>query len=364
MKRIGIVGCGDISGIYLQNLTGMFADRLEVAGICDLIDERAASRAKEFGIGKIYGSASEMIADPSVDIILNLTRPSEHFDVSKAALLAGKHVYTEKTFGADWAEGMELIQLAKDKGLLIGGAPDTFLGAGGQTCRRLIDEGKIGDILGATAFMTCRGHESWHPSPEFYYKRGGGPMMDMGPYYVSALINLIGPAKTVAGMTKTSFAERLITSQPLDGTVIQVETPTHIAGLIEFENGAVANIITTFDVFAAELPRIEIYGSKGTISVPDPNTFGGPVRLYTADIRNPGAGSFEEVPLLAGYAENSRGLGLYDMVGHMENGTPFRASNDVIYHSLEIITAFQRSFEKGTYEQLSTTLSRPAPMIT
>ncbi|MCL2002849.1 MAG: Gfo/Idh/MocA family oxidoreductase [Oscillospiraceae bacterium] len=362
MKRVGILGCGDISGIYMKNLKGMFSDRLEIAGICDLLSEKAQGRAREFGIGKIYGDMSEMLADSSVDIVLNLTRPNEHYKTSEAALNAGKHVYSEKTFGADWEEGQRLMALAKEKGRLLGGAPDTFLGAGAQTCRKLIDDGVIGDIVGATAFMVCRGHESWHPSPEFYYKRGGGPMMDMGPYYITALVSLIGPVKSAAGIAKTSFPERTITSEPKNGTVIEVETPTHIAGLMDFACGAAGVILTTFDVFAAQLPRIEIYGSKGTLSVPDPNTFGGPVLLYTADVKAPGAGRFEEVPPAFGYSENSRGLGLYDMARHLEEGTPFRASGELLAHALEIITAFERSYESSAFIRLTTETERPAPM--
>jgi predicted dehydrogenase len=345
MKRIGIVGCGDISGIYLQNLTSVFSDRLEIAGLCDVVFEKAANRGKEFGITKVYADMTELLTDPSVDIVLNLTRPYEHFTVTQAALNAGKHVYSEKPLGAALEEGIRLCRLAKERGLLIGGAPDTFLGAGIQTCRKLIEDGVLGDIVGASAFMTCRGHESWHPDPEFYYKYGGGPMLDMGPYYITAMVSLMGAVKSVTGAAKASFPTRTITSQALNGTVIQVDVPTHIAGVMEFASGAVGTILTSFDIHAAQLPRIEIYGSKGSLSVPDPNTFGGPVMLFT-----PERGNFTEMPLTADYAENSRGLGLYDMVCHIEDGTPFRASGELNLHVLEVMTGFERAYEsKGFY---------------
>ena len=198
MKKIGIVGIGCISGIYLENITNRFRN-IEVVGVCDLIRERAEAAVAKYPIPKLYEDMHELFADPEVDIVLNLTRPYQHYDVSKAALLAGKHVYSEKPLGASFEEGLELVKLAEERGLWIGGAPDTFLGAGIQTCRKLIDEGAIGDVVGATAFMTGHGPESWHPDPAFFYKFGGGPMMDMGPYYVTALVNLLGAVKRVGG---------------------------------------------------------------------------------------------------------------------------------------------------------------------
>ena len=189
--KIGFVGCGAISGIYLENITKRFKE-IEIIGVCDLIRERAENAVKKYNIPKLYDTMHELFADPEIDIVLNLTRPYQHYEVSKAALLAGKHVYSEKPLGADLEEGIELVKLAEEKGLVIGGAPDTFLGAGIQTCRRLIDSGVIGDIIGGRAVMACHGHETWHPDPDFYYQRGGGPLFDMGPYYITALTNLIG----------------------------------------------------------------------------------------------------------------------------------------------------------------------------
>jgi len=338
MKKIGIgfVGCGAISGIYFRNITQRFKE-IEIVGICDLIRERAEKAAKEYHIGKIYKDMYELFADPAVDIVLNITRPYEHHDVSIAALKAGKHVYSEKPLAASVEEGKEIVALAKEKGLLVGGAPDTFLGAGIQTCRKLIDEGVIGDVIGCAGFMICHGHETWHPDPEFYYKYGGGPMFDMGPYYLTALVNLCGNVESVSAMTRTTFPERTITSQPHNGEIIHVDVPTLYAGNMRFVNGAIGTLYTTFDVYYPGQARLEVYGSKGTLYVPDPNTFGGPIRLY-----RPKEG-MEDIDLAFDYPENSRALGLADMAKAIQCGRPFRANSNQTFHVLEIMEGFAKS---------------------
>lgn len=334
---IGFVGCGAISGIYLQNITNLFKE-IEIVGVCDLIRERAENAVKNYNIPKLYKDMYELFADPDVDIVLNITRPYEHYEVTKAALNAGKHVYSEKPLAASLAEGKELVALALEKGLMLGGAPDTYLGAGIQTCRKLIEEGKIGEPIGCAGFMICRGHETWHPDPEFYYKYGGGPMMDMGPYYLTAMINLIGSVESVSAMTKKTFAQRTITSQPHYGEIIDVDVNTYIAGNIRFESGAIGTLFTTFDVYKSENKWIEVYGSEGTLCVPDPNTFGGPVRLY-----RPGDDGFKDMPLEFDYADNSRALGLADMAKALQTGRDFRASYKQTYHVLEIMESFNKS---------------------
>lgn len=354
--KIGFVGCGAISGIYLENLTNRFGE-LEIIGVCDLIRERAENAVEKYHIPKLYNDMHELFADPEVDIVLNITRPYEHFEVSKAALLAGKPVYSEKPLGATLEEGDELVRLAEEKGLWIGGAPDTFLGAGIQTCRKLIDDGYIGTPVGASAFMVCRGHESWHPDPAFYYQFGGGPMMDMGPYYISAMTSLLGRVECLSGMSKATFPTRTITSQPHHGEVVDVEVSTYVTGMMRFESGAIGTIFTTFDAYAAEVPRIEIYGSEGTLSVPDPNGFGGPVKLF-----RPESGQFMEMPLTFDYPENSRGLGLADMAKAIETGRDPRASYKVTHHVLEILTGFDRSSAEGRHIELKTPYERPEPM--
>jgi len=334
--KIAMVGVGDISGIYLKNITQVFSG-LELVGVCDLIRERA-EKAYAYGITKIYDTYDDILADDEVEIVLNLTRPYEHYAINKAALEAGKHVYCEKPLSASFEEGKVLSELASSKGLLMGGAPDTFLGAGIQTCRKLIDDGFIGDPVGAATFMICRGHESWHPNPEFYYQRGGGPMMDMGPYYITALVNLLGGVSAVTGVTKKTFPTRLITSEPKCGTVVEVECPTTVTGTLEFESGIIGTIFTTFDVHSIRQDRFEVYGSEGTLIVPDPNTFGGPVLLLRPEV-----GEFMEIPIMFGYNENSRGLGLADMAKAVESGRFTRTGVNQTLHVLEIMTAIEKS---------------------
>jgi predicted dehydrogenase len=351
--KIGVIGCGFISGIYLKNLTQMF-QITEVVACADIIMENAEARAKEFNIPKAC-TVAELLADPEVEIVLNLTIPAAHAEVNLAALKAGKHVYNEKPFAVNREDGKKVLALAKEKGVLVGCAPDTFLGGGLQTCRKLIDDGWIGAPVAATAFMACHGHESWHPAPEFYYRAGGGPMFDMGPYYLTALVSLLGPAKRVTGSARISFPQRTITSQPKYGKKIDVEVPTHVAGILDFQNGAIASIITSFDVWNANLPRIEIYGSEGSLMVPDPNTFGGPVSF-----RMHGQDEWKEIPLVYGYGENSRGLGVADMANAMVNGGKHRANGEVAYHVLDIMQGFHDASNEGKHYELKSPCERPA----
>ena len=354
--NIAMIGVGSISGIYLKNITGTFQE-INLIGVCDLIRERAEKAQKEYNVPKLYETMYDAFADPEVDIVLNLTRPYEHYGVTRAALEAGKHVYSEKPLAADWAEGRELVALAEEKGLMLGGAPDTFMGAGIQTCRKLIDEGAIGKVIGAAAFMICRGHETWHPDPEFYYKRGGGPMMDMGPYYLTALINLVGGVKAVTGVTKTSFPTRTITSQPHNGEVVTVDVPTYVTGTLHFDNGAIGTIFTTFDVYYPSQARLEIYGENGTIFAPDPNGFGGPVKLFRPGDKEP-----VEIPLAFDYAENSRALGLADMAKALETGRFCRTDYRQTQHVLEILTAFEKSSDAGAIWPIGTHYERKPAM--
>ena len=305
---------------------------------------KKAERAQEkYNIPKLYDTMYELFADPEIDIVLNLTRPYEHYGVSIEALKAGKHVYSEKPLAASLEEGKELVALAQEKGLMLGGAPDTFLGAGIQTCRKLIDDGYIGEPIGAAAFMVCHGHESWHPDPAFYYQYGGGPMMDMGPYYITALVNLLGGVSSVMGVTKASFPTRTITSQPHNGEIVDVKVPTYVTGIMNFESGATGTIFTTFDVYYPEQARLEIYGTKGTLFVPDPNGFGGPVKLL-----RPEDGQVREMPLCFDYSENSRALGLADMAKAIQTGRDARESWKQTYHVLEVMQSFEKSSNSGT----------------
>ena len=355
MLNVGMVGVGAISGIYLENLTKCFRD-VRLVAVCDLIRERAENAVQAYKVPKIYDTMWELFADPEIDIVLNLTRPYEHFDVTKGALEAGKHVYSEKPLATTFEEGKQLVELAKSKGLYLGGAPDTFMGAGIQTCRKLIDAGCIGKPIGAAAYMICHGHESWHPDPEFYYKHGGGPMMDMGPYYVTALINLLGGVKSVMGEVQTSFAQRMITSEPHCGEMISVDVPTTVNGILEFEAGFCGTITTTFDYYDPAPSNIYIYGTEGTMMVPDPNTFGGSVMVH--HFRD----SLKEMPLMFDYAENSRGLGLADMARAIETGREGRTLCDQTLHVLEVMTAFEKSSKEGRRIEMETHYTRKIGM--
>lgn len=353
--KIGIIGCGNISSIYLENLTRTFVNT-EVYACADFNEDKLNEAAEQYGISNRW-TAEQIIASDEIQLVVNLTTPPDHYAICRQALEGGKHVYVEKPLSLSYEQGSELVQLAQSKGLLLGGAPDTFLGAGLQTCRKLIDDGYIGDPVAATAFMVNHGHESWHPNPSFYYKQGGGPMYDMGPYYLTALISLLGPAQSVSGMTKTSLPQRTITSQPRYGEIIDVEVPTHITGTIRFQNNAIATMITSFDIWSSTLPYIEIYGTLGTLIVPDPNTFGGPIRLRPAN-----STEFMEFPLIHQYEENSRGIGISDMAYCIQHGGIPRANGYLTSHVLEIMQAFHTSADSGTHHTLQSTCTQPTPL--
>lgn len=351
--KLGVVGCGAICGIYFQNFEKF---GLKVAACSDLDPEKAKAAAQRWGVPKVC-STEELLSDADVGVVVNLTVPKAHHAINMAALDAGKHVYTEKPLAVERCEGQELIESARRTGLRVGCAPDTVLGAGIQTCRKLVDDGEIGKPVGAQAFMLCPGHESWHPSPEFYYEQGGGPMFDMGPYYVTALVTLLGGIESVAGSARISMAEREITSEPKRGKIIHPETPTHISGLINFANGAVGSITTSFDVQRSTLPCIEVYGTEGSIFVPDPNGFGGPVKLFKK-----GWDNWKEIPLTHPHADNSRGLGVLDLVESVEQNRPNRASGTLALHVLDAMHGFAESSETGCIVKMLGLATRDEPM--
>ena len=356
MKKVGMVGVGCISGIYLKNFANVFKD-VELVAVCDLIRERAEKAQKEYNIPKLYDTMHELFADPEIDIVLNITRPYQHYEVSKAALLAGKHVYCEKPLGADLAEGEELVKLAEERGLWIGGAPDTFMGAGIQTCRKLMDEGLIGTPVGGRFVMASHGVESWHPDPDFYYQRGGGPLFDMGPYYLTAMINLLGGIKEATAYCNTALPERLITAEPHVGEIIKVNTPTHFEAFITMESGLRVSMLTSFDIYQSKQTNIEIYGTRGTLYVPDPNCFGGKVMFFNGETKQ-----LEEYPLTFDYAENSRCLGLDDMAKAIEAGRPGRTTYRQTFHVLEAMAGIMESAETGKPYVMKSKFEREAPM--
>ena len=350
---IGIVGCGNISDTYLKNCQAY--DNLQVVACADVELARATAKAREFGIDARKVEA--LLADPEIQIVVNLTPPTAHAEISLAALTAGKHVYSEKPLAISRADGEKILALAKECHLRVAGAPDTFLGGGLQTCRRLIDEGAIGEPVAAVAFMAGHGPEGWHPNPDFFYQPGAGPMFDMGPYYLTTLIHLLGPARRVAASTRISFPERLITSQPHSGEKIKVNTSTHVAGVVDFVSGPVATIITSFDVWAANLPRVEIYGAEGSLSVPDPNTFNGPVRVRRAADKE-----WRDAPLTHGFTDNSRGLGVADLAAAIRSNRPHRANGAMAYHVLDLMHAFDESSQSGRHVEIASQCNRPAAL--
>jgi predicted dehydrogenase len=365
--KVGIIGCGNISGIYIQNFYKL--RNIELAALADIDLSRAQWRRDE--IQKKYNAewnlpgeprlpvactVKELLANPEISIVVNLTIPKAHAEVAIQCLEAGKHTYHEKPFSLTRDEGKKILAAAKSKNLRVGCAPDTFLGGGIQTCRKLIDDGWIGEPIAATAFMTTPGHESWHPDPEFYYHVGGGPMFDMGPYYLTAMINLMGGIKKVTGFARATYPTRTITSSKKYGQTVKVETPTHIATMLEFSSGAIGTMMMSFDIYGANLPRIEVYGTNGSISVPDPNTFGGEIKVKV------GRDDWAPVPFTHGYRDNWRGLGVADMAAGIAANRPHRASGDLAFHVVDVMQASLETAEQGKAIPIGSTVERPAAM--
>lgn len=351
--KVGILGCGNIFPAYVHGCRAF--DILEVAACADIDIERARARAKEFEVPKAC-TPEALLADPEIEIVVNLTVPQAHLETNLAAVEAGKNVHAEKPFALRRDDGRRVLEAAAAKDVLVGCAPDTFLGGGLQTCRKLIDDGEIGEPVAAVAFMCGHGPEAWHPNPDFFYKFGGGPLFDMGPYYLTALVHLLGPIRTVTGAARISFPERVATSEALYGHRISVDVPTHVAGVLGFEAGPVGTLVMSFDVWAHNLPRIEIYGSLGTLSVPDPNTFSGPVKLFRAD-----TGEWRDVPLTHS-ADVGRGIGVADMAHALRSGRAHRASGQLAQHVLDVMQSLYDASDAGTRVQVQSYTPRPAPL--
>lgn len=349
---VGVLGCGNISDIYLSNLTKVFP-HVHVEALCDLDEAKANTQAAKYGVAKVL-PLDEMLADEAVQIVLNLTTPKAHYATTKKCLEAGKHVHSEKPLALNYADAAELCDLAESKGLLLGCAPDTFYGASWQTAREIIDSGAIGSIVSGEAFFVGCGPEDWHPNPFFYYEKGGGPVFDMAPYNLHNLFNLLGPADGLFGMHTKGREERLITSQPHNGTMMQVEIPTHVCGLIHFENGAVVNLMESFDVMGSVLPKIEIHGTEGSLLLPDPNFFGGEVLLMKK-----GSNQWESIPVTRPYEENSRGAGVSDMAKCVLYGGSPRSSGRMAAHAVEIMETLHTSWDEKRYIELKSRCDRP-----
>lgn len=353
VMNVGIVGCGNIFSAYIKGCAMFRA--LKVVACADMNREVANAKAAEFGLKAM--AVDELLASPDVDVVVNLTVPKAHADISRRALMAGKHVHSEKPLGISLEEGRELAGLARQKKLRLGCAPDTFLGAGLQTCRKVIQDGWIGRPLAGTAFMMGRGPEGWHPNPGFFYARGGGPMLDMGPYYMTALVHLLGPVKSVCAVAAKSFPERIATCAPMFGTRLPVEVPTHNSGTLLFESGAVVTVCISFDVHAHTHSPIEIYGSEGSLQVPDPNTFGGDVKVFRPD-----SGAWQPFGFSHGYRDNSRGLGVADMAHALKSGRAHRCSGDLACHVLEIMMAFEQASAEGRTVSIGHSCVQPSAL--
>ncbi|TWD82920.1 putative dehydrogenase [Kribbella amoyensis] len=352
MTKIGIVGTGVISGTYLDHLGKL--PGVEVVAVADLDVSRAQAVADNHpGVRAL--SSDDLLADPAVDIVLNLTIPAAHAPVHEAALRAGKHVYGEKPLAVDRAEAEPLLKLAAANDLRIGCAPDTVLGTGTQTARAAIDRGDIGVPTAATASFVTPGHELWHPAPEFYYQAGGGPLLDMGPYYVTSLVTLLGPVRRVTGRAGRAHQERKVHKGPRAGTVFGVDVPTHVTGILEHESGALTTVLMSFDIWAARLPRIEVHGTEGSLSVPDPNAFDGKVELATATQRD-----WTELPVAGGYAGAGRGVGVADMARAIRTGGKHRADGALAYHVLDIMESLLESAAQDQSLDVASTVDRPA----
>ena len=358
---VGIVGCGNISTIYFENIPTYRG--IKVRACADLRPEAAAAKAKAFGVDAL--SVDDLLKRDDIGIVVNLTIPATHADVSLAALSAGKHVFSEKPLALGVAGGRKVLAEAEARGLMVGCAPDTFLGAGGRLARRLIDEGAVGRVLSGAAFILSHGMEHWHPDPEFFFKPGAGPVLDVGPYTITALVNLLGPVARVHAVTSTGFAERVVTADgPRKGDRIKVETPTTLLSLLEFADGPQVSFNASWDVWKHGHPPIELYGTEGSVRVPDPNFFGGVVEVSARDGDWVGHDS-AALPLGAPNwpAEtrefaNYRALGVAEMAAALRSGTTNHASGRLAQHVLDVMTAIVA----GGSSTIATEAARPNPM--
>jgi predicted dehydrogenase len=348
--RVGIIGAGYISGAYLKAAKNF--PELAILNCADAQQTNADKRGEEFGL-KVQ-SVDELLQDKTIDLVLNLTTPQSHVPISLQALEAGKHVYSEKPLGLSIEETAPLLEAAHRNNVRLGCAPDTFLGGGQQTVRKLIDDGAIGKPLGGTAFVLTPGPESWHPNPQFYYQTGGGPVFDMGPYYITALINLLGPVTRVTSIARRGFVERIFGAGPKKGEKFAVEIPTHFNALLEFEQGAIISFHASFDVQGHSHLPIEIYGTDGSLQIPDPNYFGGRVRLLQR------GGSWADMPLTHGYNDrNYRILGVAEMAAAIRENRLHRASDQIAFHTVEIMEAIVTGGSSGKPVSINSHCERP-----
>jgi len=355
--KVGVVGCGMISAIYLKNCTQTFSRWLEVTAVADAVPELARKRAEEFQIPRVL-SVDELLADPDIDIVLNLTAPVAHAPLNLRALEAGKHVYTEKPFALTREDADRVLELAEAKGLYVGCAPDTFLGAGVQTCLKLIRDGWIGTPYAASGtIMMGHAANGLHPNFQNFLKLGGDPLLDMGPYYLTALVTLLGPIERVTGSARQLHKSVTIDNPKSHayGQTVPVEAPTNVTAVLDFASGATASLQTAKESFGYS-PRLEVYGTEGILYAPDPNFFGGNVRLKQSN------GETVDIPLTHGYTEDSRGIGVAEMAYAIRAGKPNRASGRLARHVLDVSLGVFEASETGKHVRIESGCEAPAPL--
>ncbi|MFC7849188.1 Gfo/Idh/MocA family protein [Arthrobacter sp. NPDC057388] len=349
--KVGIIGCGAIIAQYLTNFRKL--DQIELVAVADLDPARAQAVADDYdGVRAL--SVDGLLAADDVDLVLNLTVPAAHAEVALKAIAAGKSVYGEKPLAATTAEARQVLEAAREAGVVVGCAPDTVLGTGIQTARKAIDDGLIGTPISATATMVTPGHERWHPNPDFYYQPGGGPLLDMGPYYVSALVTLLGPVVSVMGAASHTRSERTIGSGPRAGETVPVNIDSHVTGVLVHASGALSTLFMSFDAVKSKSPNIEIHGERGSLAVPDPNHFDGDVQLFAL-----GAEEWQTLPVSAGYVDSGRGFGIADLAATPPGSEP-RAGGQLAYHALEVMESVLASAKSGSAVQIQSTAARPA----
>lgn len=348
--KVGIIGCGAIIAQYLTNFRRL--DQIELVAVADLDPARAEAVASDYdGVRAV--SVEELLAADDVELVLNLTIPAAHAEVALKAVAAGKSVYGEKPLAASTAEARQVLEAARKAGVAVGCAPDTVLGTGIQTARKAIDDGLIGAPVSATATMVTPGHERWHPNPDFYYQPGGGPLLDMGPYYVTALVTLLGPVVSVMGAASHTRSERTIGSGPRQGEKVPVDIDSHVTGVLVHASGALSTLFMSFDAVKSKSSNIEIHGQLGSLVVPDPNHFDGDVQLFPL-----GAEAWETLPASAGYVDSGRGFGIADLASTPPGAEP-RAGGTLAYHVLDVMESVLESARSGAAVTIHSTAARP-----
>lgn len=352
--RLGIMGCGAISEHYLRSARDIFFDTQMVAACADIVPEKAQARAAEFGIAKVL-TPEEMLYDPDIDLVVNLTVPKAHEEVIISCLEHGKHVYTEKPLAMSREGAARIQEAARRSGKRVGCAPDSFMSAPMQTAKKLIEDGWIGKVIGVSAMCAMRGNEYWRPDADFFYQKGAGPMFDMAPYYLNVLISLIGPIASVTAQSRITYPQRTIKVPPRRGEKIDVEVPTYVAASFEFQNGVIASFTNSFDIWRTKEPFIELYGEKGTMVLPDPNRYDGEVLISRFK-----DSQFHVCPQLNEYTDHMRGAGIADMACAIEENRPHRASLEMAIHVSDILAAFDESAEDGMRKTIKSACESPA----